>query len=112
MDILVLIFGAILALVGAGVGGFVAGMVYYGYGYANLDSRLNAMSNKLASGAGIQARQDKAERMSLAMADAMLVFKDESIPKEEKTKAMLGLAGKYPDVALDLVKQIGLKGLL
>lgn len=112
MDIFLIIWGSILVLIGAGVGAFVAGMIYYGYGYANLDSRMNSLSNKLASGAGVQVRQEKAERISLAMADAMLIFKDESIPKEEKTKAMLGLAGKYPDVALDLVKQVGLKGLI
>jgi len=112
MDILTLIWVSILVLIGSFLGGFVASMVVQGYGYVNLENRISALNNKLYAGAGVGARQEKAERINLAMADAMLIFKDENIPKEEKTKAMLALAGKYPDVALDLVKQVGVKGLL
>lgn len=112
MDFLTLLWGSILVLLGSFLGGFVASMVVQGYGYAQLDQKIENVRNKLYSGGGVVARQEKAERLQGAMAEAVLIMKDEGIPKEEKTKHLLALAGKYPDVAFDLVKKVGLNGIL
>jgi hypothetical protein len=101
-----------VVILGAFVGGFVANMLIQGYGYANLNNKLVRLENKMNSGLGVEVKQEKAQRMQSAMAEAMLIMKDEAIAKEDKTKALLGLAGKYPDVAFDLVKKVGVKGLI
>jgi len=105
--------GAGLALLlGAFAGTFAVGMVVSGFSNAQIMARLNRLESRIFAMAGNEVKSEKAARMSAAMAEAMLIMKDESIPKEDKTKALLGLAGKFPDVAFDLVKKVGINGLL
>lgn len=111
MEILVFLSGLIVALIGSAVGGFIAVMVVQGYGYANLAGKMQRIENKMASGLGIEVKAEKASRLQEAMVKVMAVMKDENVPKEEKSKALMSVAAEYPDVALDLVKKVGIKGL-
>jgi len=56
-------------------------------------------------------QSEKKERMGEAMARAVLIMKDENIPKEDKMKHLLNLAGEFPDVAFDVAKKVGINGL-
>lgn len=111
MDLIMLIFGCLVILIGSAVGGFIAVMVVEGYGYAKLHSRIYSLEQTGRSALGVEARQDKAARMSEAAAKAVLIMKEEG-EQSEKTKKLIGLAVEYPDIALDLVKKVGLKGLV
>ena len=93
------------------MGGFVAVLLVQGYGYANLANKLARIENKIASAQGVEVKAEKGQRIQLALIEAAQIMKNEEIPKEEKTKALMGLAAKYPDVALDLVKKVGVNGL-
>lgn len=112
MDLLVLISGFLVLLLGAFAGSFLCTLIVTGYGIATLERKLKSLENKIYGDTGVQARAQQGERMGEAMAKAALVMKDESIPKEEKTKALMQVALEYPDVAMQLVKKIGLKGIL
>lgn len=112
MDILLIFIGLIAVVIGSAVGGFVAVLLVQGYGYTNLNFKLQRIENKIASAQGVEVKAEKGQRMQAALIEAAQIMKDENIPKEEKTKALMGLAAKYPDVAMDLVKKVGINGLL
>jgi len=112
MDLLYYFFALIVAFIGCVIGAFSAVFLIQGYSFAQLNSKIARIENRFNAAAGVEVKHEKAERMSAAMAKVVLVMKDESIPKEEKTKALMSVAAEYPDVAFDLVKKVGLKGLL
>lgn len=102
----IVLFGglAVVCFSGGLIGGFLAQLVKStldGYKLAQLDRRTERLENTLKSGAGVQARNDKAERMGEAVAEAALLLKEGKKP-EEIAKLLLP---KYPDIALDLVKK-------
>jgi len=76
---------------------------------ARRDGRLSALEDDvdrldmtLRSAKGVQARQDKAERMEMMMAEAIQMQKDGKQPKE----ILAALVPKYPDVAVSLGKKL------
>ncbi len=112
MDYLLLLSGALVVFIGAAVGGFVSVLLVQGYGYAQLNNKIVRVENKLASGLGVQAREQQGEEMQEVMLQAAQIIKNDEIPKEDKTKHLLNLALQHPAVAMSLVKKFGLKGLL
>lgn len=111
MDLIVMLGGAIVVFIGAVVGGFVAVLLVQGYGYANLNNKLVRIENKLASGLGVQAREEQSQEMQEVMLQAAQIMKDESITKEDKPKALINLGLQHPKVAMQLLGKVGLKGL-
>lgn len=109
---LLVVFGLIALLIGAFCGGFICTLLVTGQGVAQFNKRLTSIEMGDKGQKGVEVRQEKAERMSLAMAKVVGIMKDEAIPKEEKMKHVLSVAGEFPDVAFDLVKKVGLKGLM
>lgn len=107
-----MILAGLTLLLGSFAGTFAVGMVISGVSNAQLMGRLNKLEGKIYSEQGVQAKSEKAERIQQAMAEAVIIMKDENIPKEEKMKNLMPLIGKYPDVAFDLIKKVGLKGFL
>lgn len=111
-NIIIIIFGGIGVVIGCIVGSFCATLVVEGWGYAQLRYKIESLENKIKSAQGVEVRTEKAQRLQGAVIEAAAIMKDENIPKEEKTKALMALAAKYPDVALDLVRKVGINGLL
>ena len=92
------------------LGGFLLGIAcLWGFNYA-VARRANSLYMKEYAGRSNAKQKEKAERTSEAMAKVVLIMKDESIPKEEKIKHLLPLAGEYPDVAMSLVKDLSKNG--
>ncbi len=112
MDLLWIFFGAMVVFFGSFVGGYT-GQMLFNY---NHEKRIASLELKSVSALGVAAKQDKIARTQEAMAKAILIFKDEGIPKEEKMKHVMNLAAEYPDVAFELAKKIqkggGLGGLI
>jgi len=111
MDLILMIFGSIVVLIGSAVGGFVAVLLVQGYGYTQLFNKLVRIENKMASGLGVQAKEEQNEEMQSVMLEVAQIMKDDAIPKEDKTKHLLNIAIQHPKIALSLAKKIGLKGL-
>jgi hypothetical protein len=97
----------IVVFIGSAIGGFIFRMM----SETHLERRVASLEGKIISGLGVERRQEKSERMQAAMAEALAIMKDENIPKEQKTQALLKVAAAYPDVALDLLKKLGKGGL-
>lgn len=112
MDLLLILSGGIVVFIGAAVGGFVSVLLVQGYGYAQLNNKIVRVENKLASGLGVQAREEQTEEMQEVMMQAAQIIKDEGIPKEDKTKHLINLALQHPKVSMSLIKKFGLKGLM
>jgi len=112
MDLLWIFFGAMVVFFGSFVGGYT-GQMLFNY---NHEKRITSLELKSVSALGVAAKQDKTARTQEAMTKAILIFKDEGIPKDEKLKHLAALAGEYPDVAFDLAKKLnkngGLGGLI
>jgi len=109
-------FGAIITVLVAALCGAIAGffggtIVSYLYSrasIASLEAQIVSMRMRAQQPDAVQARKDKAERMSSAMTEVLIGIKAEGAKPEEVIKAV---AAKYPDVALDVVKK-GMKGKL
>lgn len=97
-------------LSGALTGALAGGQL--GWRMDSLDRRLEQWKNAQNAPLGVEARKEKAERMSSAMAEAMMAMKSGKPPAE----VIKEVAAKYPDVALDIGKKIakqnGLGGIL
>jgi len=68
-----------------------------------LYGRVESIEMHIRGGIGNQKRAEKAERMQMAMVDAAHIMKDEKIT--DKQQALLALALKYPEIALDMIKK-------
>lgn len=105
-DVLII---AISWLFSAVVGGLVA---YFMVG-ARLSEVLYEIGNakRMYAGAmgsaGVNARQQQNEEMEAALGEAVLIMQNPEIP--DKPKALMGLATKYPNIAMKLLKKYGLK---
>lgn len=108
------------ALTGGLIGGFIGGSaVGYFKDWAlsarvdGLEARFHRMHNQSISGDGTAVKNQKAERMSQAVAEAAALMQSGKKPEE----ALKEIAAKYPDVALDVIQKTmrgkgGLAGLL
>lgn len=112
MDYLLLLIGLIAVFIGAAVGGFVSVLLVQGYGYAQLNNKIVRVENKIASAQGVQAREEQNQELQEVMLQAAQIMKDESISKEDKPKMLINLGLQHPAVAMQLIKKVGLKGLM
>jgi len=103
-----------LAIGGLAAAGFVGGLLTGTIGYWLTSFRLQSLEYKLEqlhlrtiSGAGYQARTEKAERMSEAIAAVMAAVQKGDKPED----AIKAVAAQYPDVAMAVIQK-ALKGQL
>lgn len=68
-----------------------------------LENAVDSIQMTEKSAKGVSARAEKAERMQTAMVEVAAIMKNPEIP--DKQGAIMQLALKYPDIALDLVKK-------
>ena len=104
----------IFSVVGMGIAGFVGGVITGSVGYwlttfrlQSLEYRLEQLHLRTISGAGAQARTEKAERMSEAIAAVMAAVQKGDKPED----AIKAVAAQYPDVAMAVIQK-ALKGQL
>lgn len=95
------------AFIGSFLGGIVIGALKdweAGAKQAQMDKRISRLEMSNISGAGVDAKREKSERMAEVMAEvATLMANPENKGKEmDILKAM---AAKHPDVALDVAKK-------
>ena len=112
MDILIVFIGFIVLFVGAVVGSFAASLLIQGIGFNQLNNKIQRVENKIASTLGNQAKVEQSEELQQVMLEAAQILKDDSIPKEEKTKHLINIALQHPAVSMQLIKKFGLKGLM
>jgi len=73
-----------------------------------------SIARQNANAAGRSKQEAQGERITVALAEAMQMSKEPDFQKEGQpdfVKIGLALLPKYPDVALQLVKKLGFKGL-
>lgn len=95
------------------ISAFLSGVFGLIFAYGTLfirDYRLTKMEKEVErlgmvqnGASGQQRKAEKAERMQTAMVEVAAIMKNPEIP--DKQKAIMELALKYPDIALDLVKK-------
>lgn len=71
----------------------------------SLYKRVESLEMSEKGNIGNAKRAEKNERRNAAMMEALGVLNNPEIKPEDKQKHLLGLAAKYPDVAIDLVKK-------
>lgn len=102
VDIIILFSaGALFGSFGGMIGGWLSNYSQH-LRLQSLEFRVESLRNKIVSPMGVQARQEKAERQSEAMAKVMILVKD----GKEYKEALIEVAKEYPDVALDLAKKV------
>jgi hypothetical protein len=106
VDILLILLFSGLAIAGGLIGGFVARLIFDKWGFSNLERRLYSLENSIKGSVGVAARAEKAERLTLAIAEGTKMVQEGKEVKE----VIKELAIKYPDVALDIVKRLGKGG--
>lgn len=73
------------------------------YRITKLEDAVESIRMGENSARGNAKRAEKAERMQQAMVEAASIMKNDEI--KDKQAAVLNLALKYPDIAMDLVKK-------
>lgn len=110
-----LVFGVAFAGFWGGVLSGAVGAWLASHRIQQLEYKLEQLHLRTISGAGVASRQEKAERMSAAMAEAIAGMQKEGANATEVLKA---IALKYPDVALDVAKKVmkgkvpGMQGII
>ena len=105
------------AIIGGIIGGVLGAFGAWLVGNAALVGRIFRLEQKVYGEAGNYVQARKKERLGQAAAEAMAILSEkppadatESQSAEFKSaqkNALIGLLGKYPDVALDLVNKHG-----
>lgn len=70
---------------------------------SRLEADISSLEGRTNGREGAIRKAEKAERMQTAMVEVAAIMKNPEIP--DKQKAIMELALKYPDIALDLVKK-------
>lgn len=106
---IVIYLGAFITLlIGSGLGGLIARLLYENYTSGSLERRITSLENKEKSIKGVAARQEKAERINMAMAEAVALQQSGTDIKD----IVKTIAAKYPDIAFDLMKKVQKGGLI
>jgi len=77
-------------------------MYFRDFRIARLEKAVDSIYHTQASALGVAKRNEKAERQSMAMAEAAALLQSGSDPKE----ILKTLVAKYPDVAADMAKKV------
>lgn len=99
-------------IVGSFVGGLVIGAVKnwkMDMDVASHEARIKRLEMALISGQGVDARRDKAERMSSAMAEVAAAMANPE-NKGKEGEIIKSVAAKYPDVALTVASKFMKQG--
>lgn len=93
--------GAVCGFLGGGIAGLIHDLALH-VRVQSLEQKWQQINNKLASPMGVNARQEKAERMAEAVGKALVLLKTENAKPEDVLKQ---IASEYPDVAIDVAKK-------
>jgi len=100
--VLIVVFVALFSVLFGILVGYVS-MVFRDYRVSKLEKEVERLGMVQNSAGGKIARQEKAERMQTAMVEVAAIMKNPEI--QDKQGAVMQLAMKYPDLALELLRK-------
>jgi len=95
---IVALFSAIFSVIAVHIS-----LQFRDYRVSKLEEAVEKLYASRANESSRNSRSEKAERMQMAMLEVGQIMKDPNVA--DKQKAIMGLAMKYPDLALDLLKK-------
>jgi len=106
MDFVLIAVYGLLCVCSSLLGGFIARLLFDSRAYMNIEGRIISLENSIKGKAGQAAKVDKQIRITQAMQEGTTLLSEGKKPMEI---AQL-LAPKYPDIALELWKEIKKNG--
>ena len=100
--ILIVVFIASFSILFGILVGYIS-TLFRDYRVSKLEKEVERLGAVQNSASGKVARQEKAERMQMAMVEVAAIMKNPEIA--DKQGAIMQLAMKYPDIAMDLLKK-------
>jgi hypothetical protein len=111
-DTFIFLLGGLCTLILSFIAGAIGGYITV---HIRLDSLMSGWRDVIRMGmtekskSGVEARERLTNEMTLAIGEALELFKNPELTAEERNTKIMALVQKYPNVAVHLAKKAGIK---